>query len=147
MRYFIRFILVFCFIHVSYAQSIDVKTFENAKQESRYQTLVDEILCPVCQGQSIGGSNAGLAKDLRDKVRELILRGDTDEQIVKFMTDRYSDKVSLKPPVKPSTYPLWFGAPIFLLIALFFLWRRLSQKKQSAPVQSIDTKKAEELLK
>jgi len=88
MRYFIRFVLLLGLIQPVFASSIEAKSFVNASQESRYQTLVNEILCPVCQGQSIGGSNAGLAKDLREKVRELILKGNSDEQIIKFMTDR-----------------------------------------------------------
>ncbi len=146
MRYFIRFVLLIGLIQPVFASSIEAKSFANATQESRYQTLVNEILCPVCQGQSIGGSNAGLAKDLREKVRELILKGNSDEQIIKFMTDRYSDKVSLKPPVKPSTYPLWFGALGFLLLGLFFFYR--SFKKKSKPsADPINTQKAKDLLK
>ncbi|BBB23836.1 cytochrome c-type biogenesis protein CcmH [Isorropodon fossajaponicum endosymbiont JTNG4] len=145
MRYFIQFLLLLELINPAYAESIEAKSFVN-NQQQRYQTLINEIRCPVCQGQSIGGSNAGLAKDLREKVRELILNQNTDDDIRKFMTDRYGDFIVFKPPVNKSTYLLWFAPFVFLALGLFFLVRSLSAKKSSVK-STVDTTKAKDLLK
>jgi cytochrome c-type biogenesis protein CcmH len=138
------FILLLLFINPAYGESIDVTSFANKQQEQRYRALIGEIRCPVCQGQSIGGSNAGLAKDLREKVRGLILEQKTDDDVRKFMTDRYGDFVVFKPPVNKSTYLLWFAPFIFLLFAVFFLVRTFNNKKE--PIK-VDTTKAKNLLK
>ncbi|NYT52159.1 MAG: cytochrome c-type biogenesis protein CcmH [Candidatus Vesicomyosocius endoextente] len=141
--YSILFLLGF----VSYTdvESIETKSYVN-NQQQRYQALINEIRCPVCQGQSIGGSNAGLARDLREKVRELILEENTDNNIRQFMTDRYGDFVVFKPPVNKNTYLLWFAPFIFLILGLFFLVRSLSTKESSVK-SNIDTTKAKDLLK
>ena len=98
MRYFIQFTLLLLLIQVVSAQSIDAKEFLTVEQEQRYQNLIDEIRCPVCQGQSIGGSNASLALDLRQKVQQLIVSGKTDDEIHAFMVERFGDFVVFKPP-------------------------------------------------
>ncbi|AYQ56517.1 Cytochrome c heme lyase subunit CcmL [Bathymodiolus thermophilus thioautotrophic gill symbiont] len=145
MRYFIQFLLLLTLINPIYAESIEANTFVNAQQERRYRALIDEIRCPVCQGQSIGGSNAGLAKDLREKVRALILSDKTNDDIRAFMVARYGDFVVFKPPVNKSTYLLWFLPFVFLAFGLFFLVRFFRVKKPL--VETIDTTKAKELLK
>ncbi|SMN10529.1 Cytochrome c heme lyase subunit CcmL [uncultured Candidatus Thioglobus sp.] len=130
------------------AESIDATTFSTSQQEQRYRALIGEIRCPVCQGQSIGGSNAGLAKDLREKVRALIVEQKTDDDIRIFMVERYGDFVVFKPPVNKNTYLLWFAPFAFLAFGLFFLIRSLTNKKQE--VQIVDTSKvnkAKDLLK
>jgi len=127
-------------------ESIEANKFNTAEQGNRYQALVDEIRCPVCQGQSIGGSNAGLAKDLRQKVKEMIISDQTDDQIRKFMVDRYGDFVVFKPPVNKATYILWFAPFIFLGLSLFLFIGRLTKKKKT-PIETIDTSKAKDLLK
>ena len=141
-----RFILLIGLIQPSYAQSIEATQFENTAQESQYRALIDEIRCPVCQGQSIGGSNAGLAKDLREKVRTMVLERKSDDQIRDFMTDRYGDFVVFKPPVKTSTYILWFAPFVFLALGLMFFIRGVKAKK-TAVKKAVDTTKAKELLK
>ncbi len=146
MRHFIRFILVFCLIQFSYAESIEAKKFDNNSQEMRYRALIDEIRCPVCQGQSIGGSNAALAKDLREKVREMVVGSKSDDDIRKFMTDRYGDFVVFKPPVNTATYILWFAPFIFLIIGVVFLFKSVKNKK-NIKTNNIDTSKADKLLK
>ena len=96
MRYFIQFALLLLLIQGAFAESIEVKDFENSSQESRYLDLIDNIRCPVCQGQSIGGSNSGLAKDLREQVRKMILNDKSDDDIYLFMIERYNS-----PAVQP----------------------------------------------
>jgi cytochrome c-type biogenesis protein CcmH len=83
--------------------------------QARYEHLAKELRCLVCQNQAIADSNAGLAKDLRRELRELLEAGKSDEEIQKFMTDRYGDFVLYRPPVAPRTWLLW-AAPALLLI-------------------------------
>lgn len=130
----------------SFAESIEAKSFINVEQEQRYRSLIDEIRCPVCQGQSIGGSNAGLAKDLREKVQELIVSQKTDDDIRRYMTDRYGDFVVFKPPVNQNTYLLWYAPFVFLAFGLIFLIRAMARKSPTKP-EVIDTQKAKDLLK
>ncbi len=146
MRYFIQFLFLLELINPAYAESIEAKSFVNNQQQQRYQTLINEIRCPVCLGQSIGGSNAGLAKDLREKVRELILKQNTNDSIRKFMTDRYGDFVVFKPPINKNTYLLWFAPFVFLALGLLFLVRSLSTQKFNVK-STVDTTKAKDLLK
>ena len=83
--------------------------------EARMLRLSAELRCLVCQNQTIADSSAPLAEDLRRQVREMIVRGDTDSQIIDFMTQRYGDFVLYRPPLKGSTVALWFG-PVALLL-------------------------------
>ncbi len=96
--------------------------------EARARALSREIRCLVCQNQSIDESEAGLARDLRLIVRERIAAGDDDAEVKAFLVARYGDFVLLDPPVKPSTWLLWFGPAAILALALggaaFYLRRR-----------------------
>ena len=120
MRYFIQFALLLLLIQTTFAESIEAKDFESLDQESRYQALIEDIRCPVCQGQSIGGSNSSLAKDLREQVRQMILSNKSDKEIYQFMVDRYGDFVVFKPPINWKTYFLWFAPLVFLVFCLFY---------------------------
>lgn len=88
--------------------------------EIRAREVGRSIRCVVCQNQSIEDSDAVLAEDMRKLVRSRIRAGDSDEQVIAFMRDRYGDFVLLKPPVQPNTYILWF-AP-FALLGVFAIW-------------------------
>jgi cytochrome c-type biogenesis protein CcmH len=83
--------------------------------EARMLRLAAELRCLVCQNQTIADSSAPLADDLRRQVREMIVRGDSDSQIIDFMTQRYGDFVLYRPPLKGTTAALWFG-PLALLV-------------------------------
>jgi len=80
--------------------------------EARARTISQDLRCLVCQNQSIDDSNADLARDLRVLVRERLLAGDTDEEVVAYVVARYGDYVLLTPPFKPLTYLLWLGPVI-----------------------------------
>ncbi len=84
-------------------------------QEARARELFRQLRCLVCQNQSIDDSDADLARDLRVLVRERIKAGDSNEQVLRFLTQRYGDFVLLKPPLKSSTVALW-AAPFALLV-------------------------------
>jgi len=147
MRYFIQFALLLLLIQGAFSESIEVKDFENSSQESRYLDLIDNIRCPVCQGQSIGGSNSGLAKDLREQVRKMILNDKSDNDIQLFMIERYGDFVIFKPPINLKTYLLWFTPLIFLVLCFIYLIRIISKKRDFSPKSSSETERARDLLK
>jgi len=147
MRYFIQFVLALLLIQVAFAESIEAKDFETLDQENRYTVLIGDIRCPVCQGQSIGGSNSDLASDLREQVREMILNKRSDKDIYLFMVERYGDFVIFKPPINIKTYLLWF-APIFLLaLCLLYLIRITRSKNENTASSASEIERAKKLLK
>jgi cytochrome c-type biogenesis protein CcmH len=89
--------------------------------EARMLRIAAELRCLVCQNQTIADSHAGLAEDLRNEVRSMLRQGKTDAEIVKYMTDRYGDFVLYRPPVKSTTWLLWFGPGVLLLGGLAIL--------------------------
>lgn len=106
-------------------------TFETPEQEAKYQRLVRELRCTVCQNQNLIESNAPLANDLRRQIALMINDGADQAEIIDYMVARYGDFVLFRPPVKSTTYMLWFGPVAMLLIGLsvlgIILWRRRSQ--------------------
>ena len=147
MRYFIQFVLALLLIQVAFAESIEAKDFETLDQENRYTVLIGDIRCPVCQGQSIGGSNSDLASDLREQVREMILNKRSDKDIYLFMVERYGDFVIFKPPINIKTYLLWFAPLLLLFLCLIYLFKVTRNKKQNIVSSSIEIQRAKKLLK
>ena len=96
----------------------------NPAQEQRAVTLGSQLRCLVCQNESIEDSGADLARDLRAIVRQRIAAGDTDDQVIAWMTDRYGDFVRLKPPFNPTTAILWLSPILGLLAAATYLLLR-----------------------
>lgn len=90
--------------------------------ESRARDISKDLRCVVCQNESIDESNAELARDLRLLVRDRLTKGDSDDEVVQYVVDRYGDYVLLRPPFKGSTYILWFGPVAFALFALLGGW-------------------------
>ena len=107
--------------NISYA--VEPEEFlQNSKQEMRARNISKIIRCLVCQNQSIDDSSAPLAKDLRTLIRLKVQKNETDEEIYKFLTDRYGDFILLKPPFKISTFLLWSLPFIFFIIGIFILF-------------------------
>lgn len=102
--------------------------FTGNVSEDRYKSLISELRCLVCQNQSLGDSDAELAHDLRVEVYELMDKGQSDKQVVDFLVARYGDFVLYKPPVKPSTYALWYGPFALLLIGILLLVKNVRQR-------------------
>ena len=127
-------IIVLLFCSSSWA-AISARDFDDAEQERRYYSLTKELRCLVCQNQNLADSNADLAKDLRDKVYELIKAGSSDAQIVDYMVDRYGDFVLYRPPVNLSTIFLWVGPFIILLVCLWVLIRIARRRKNRSALQ------------
>jgi cytochrome c-type biogenesis protein CcmH len=89
--------------------------------EARAREISKELRCVVCQNQSIDDSNAGIARDLRILVRERLVAGDRDAQVIDYVVARYGDYVLLDPPFKPSTWALWIGPPLMAGIVVFLI--------------------------
>ena len=106
--------------------------FSGPVDEQRYKDLVGELRCLVCQNESLLGSNAELAQDLRDEVYQLMAKGQTDAQIIDFLVARYGNFVLYNPPVTPSTFLLWFGPFVLLIIAAFVLYRSIRGRNRHA---------------
>jgi len=97
--------------------------FEDADKQERYQELLEELRCLVCQNQSLADSHADLAQDLRNEVFKMVDAGQTNAGIIEFLVTRYGDFVLYRPPVKWSTILLWFGPFALLLFALISVYR------------------------
>ena len=103
---------------------------ENQKQELRARNISKNIRCMICQNQSIDESNAPLAKDLRILIRNKIKDGKKDEEIYKFLTNRYGDFILLKPPFKLNTLALWLLPIIFVLFGIFIVFSHNKKSKK-----------------
>ena len=110
------------------AAGLEAFDFSGNVDEDRYKHLIVELRCLVCQNQSLADSDAGLAHDLRREVWELMDQGQSDAQIAEFLVTRYGDFVLYNPPVKPSTYILWYGPFVLLAIGLLVLVRTLKRR-------------------
>ena len=120
--------------------------------EARARELSKGLRCLVCQNQDIDSSNAELAKDLRILVRERLVAGDSDQQVLDYLVARYGDFVLLEPPFAPRTYLLWFGPLVLLLIGgaavAFYFARQRRQPKPAgaAPLSAEEQERLERLL-
>ena len=117
------------FLSISNAVEPD-EILQNKKQELRARDISKNIRCMVCQNQSIDDSNAPLAKDLRILIRNKIKEGNKDEEIYKFLTDRYGDFILLKPPLKLSTLALWFLPFLFLILGFLIIFSHNKKSKK-----------------
>ncbi len=118
--------------------------------EARARALSQEIRCPVCQNESIDSSNAGLARDLRILLRERMVAGDSDAEVKAFLVARYGDYVLLDPPMKLTTYALWFGPGLILLLGAFgvyvFFFRTRRASTAAVPLSAEERVRLERLL-
>ena len=111
--------------------SVEPEEFlQNPKQEIRARDISKNIRCLVCQNQSIDDSSAPLAKDLRAIIRTRVQENDTDEEIYRFLTDRYGDFILLKPPFKISTFLLWSLPFVFVIIGILILFVQNKKSKK-----------------
>lgn len=104
--------------------------FDTPEQEARFKELTFELRCLVCQNQNLADSDATLAHDLRREVHEMLMAGNSNEQIKEFMVQRYGDFVLYRPPVQKNTYLLWLAPMIMLLGGALIL--RASIKKRAS---------------
>jgi cytochrome c-type biogenesis protein CcmH len=119
--------------------------------EQRARGLAKQLRCLVCQNQSIDDSDADLARDLRRIVREQLVVGRSDQEIIGYLTARYGDFVLLKPPLEPATWGLWFGPALVLLIGAagivgYVARRRHAKDAPSAPLSPEERTRLDALL-
>ena len=106
---------------------------QDAELDKRVAGLAHELRCLVCQNQTIADSNAPLAQDLRNQIREQLARGASEREVLDYMVARYGDFVLYKPPFKAATLALWLGPFALLAAGLALLWRRLARRRAPAP--------------
>ncbi len=107
--------------------------FQSAVEEKRFHALTNELRCVMCQNQSIADSDAQIAVDLRREILQLIRDGRSDDEIRRFLVDRYGEFVLYRPHVGPATWLLWFGPVLVLLAGGGLVWRIVRQRSQAAP--------------
>jgi cytochrome c-type biogenesis protein CcmH len=117
--------------------------------EKRMVTISEELRCLVCQNESLAGSHAELAQDLRREIRKMIGEGKSDQEILDFMVARYGDFVRYRPPIKPTTWLLW-GGPFLLLLGgiggLVVFLRRRTQDAKAPGLSDEERRRADALL-
>lgn len=123
-------------------------TFATPGEKQRFKDVIEELRCLVCQNQSLIDSDAELAHDLRAEVYEMMQAGNSDAQIVDFLVERYGDFVLYNPPVKPSTWLIWFGPFVLLLVAILLLVRSLRRQQRAtrAEISAADRQRINRIL-
>jgi len=137
MRYVVPALLVmFCLLagirSVPAAVTLESFTFPTVEEERHFRDLIAELRCLVCQNQSLADSDAELAHDLRAEVYEMLQAGRSDAEVIDFLVDRYGDFVLYNPPLKQSTWLIWFGPFVLLAVAAFLLLRAVMRQKRVA---------------
>jgi len=123
--------VILLLISLSTLAAIEVYDFSDPRQSARFKKLTEELRCPKCQNQNLAGSNSTLSVDLKGIVYEKILAGESDQQILSFMKQRYGEFILFKPEMKQSNFLLWFGPIIFLFAFLFLFYRWYLNNRQS----------------
>jgi cytochrome c-type biogenesis protein CcmH len=106
---------------------------EGPSLDERVKNLSHELRCLVCQNQTIADSNAPLALDLRNQIREQLAAGKSDADVIEFMVARYGDFVLYRPPFKPATLALWLGPFLLLAVGALVFWRRVARRRAEEP--------------
>ncbi|MBD0847583.1 cytochrome c-type biogenesis protein [Pectobacterium versatile] len=127
--------------------SSEVLRFDNATQEQQFRELTMQLRCPKCQNNSIADSNSMIASDMRQKVYELMQQGQTKEQVVDYMVDRYGYFVTYEPPITPFTVLLWLLPALFLAVGSWVIIRRARRiRSAKEPMSEQDKKRLQTLL-
>jgi cytochrome c-type biogenesis protein CcmH len=148
-RFFLSLVLLASFSGFALAKEAQPSSADPALEE-RVMKLSKELRCLVCQNETLADSRADLAEDLRGQIREQMKAGQSDKQIVAYLTARYGKFILYNPPIDPTTYLLWFGPFILLLAGLFVLFRYLKQRRElivDRPLSADERLRAEALLK
>ena len=106
--------------------------------EKRYEAILSELRCLVCQNQTVAESSSDLANDLRVEVKEMLERGASDQEILTFMSDRYGDFVLYNPPVKPRTFLLWVGPFLLLFGGVIFALMLVKRRSKNVVDKQLD---------
>ena len=126
------------------AYTLEEFTFDSPRQQAEFRELIGKLRCLVCQNESLAASQAELAQDLRNEVYKMMRAGQSQDQILDFLIARYGDFVLYDPPLKPSTYVLWFGPFILIGIGAVFMVRALLRRK-ATPDQGLNDEERQRL--
>jgi cytochrome c-type biogenesis protein CcmH len=134
-----NWLLIFCVFGIIVAArgalAVDANgQIEDPALQTRFEQITKDLRCLVCQNESVADSNAQLAGDLRRQVREMLLAGKSDDEIFKFMTDRYGDFVRFNPPLEAKTLLIW-GAPFIMLLLGGFIVVRIARQRAHMPIE------------
>jgi len=144
------FMLLFLFVSLDVQARVEVLEFKTPEHEDRYQKLINELRCMVCQNQNLADSNAEVAQDLRKKTHQLVEEDQSEQQIIDYMVARYGEFVLYRPPFKSSTIFLWVGPFVILLIAVYLMLRTIRSRRrladESSQVSEDELKLADKLL-
>ncbi|MDP1653955.1 MAG: cytochrome c-type biogenesis protein CcmH [Rhodocyclaceae bacterium] len=149
MKLLLALLATLCLVHPALAKEA-APLAEDPVVEQRLIHIAEELRCLVCQNESLAGSRAELAMDLKREVRDLIKEGKSDAEVKDFLVSRYGDFVLYRPQVKPTTYLLWAGPFVLLLVGIALLvnfLRRRNQQVAETPLSEAEKKRAEALLK
>ena len=147
-RTVLLFLALACVAFVATAK--DAQPAEDPQIEQRMKALTQQLRCLVCQNETLADSQADLAEDLRREIREQMKAGKSDQEILAFLTQRYGDFVLYNPPVKATTYFLWFGPFVLLIAGTALLYRYLKRRRDvidEKPLTAEERSRAEKLLK
>lgn len=103
--------------------------------EARVNKLAEELRCLTCMGQSIADSQSSFSSDMKREIRDMVKAGKNDKEIIEFMVQRYGDFVLYRPPVKSTTWVLWGGPFLLLILSLIFLVLKLRKRGAQAATQ------------
>jgi cytochrome c-type biogenesis protein CcmH len=126
--------------------AIEAYQFDSAQMEADYNKLINELRCLVCQNQNLSGSDADLARDLRRETYQMLQAGKSPQQVVDFMVARYGDFVLYRPQFKSSTYLLWLGPFLLLVVVLYLIQRRFRATDKPVEVEASAMVAAKQLL-
>ena len=144
-------VLLLALAPAAHAVTSPAERLDDPALEERARSLSKELRCVVCQNQAIDDSNAPLARDMRQVVRERIASGDSDREVLDYVTARYGDFVLLTPPVRSSTWLLWYGPGIIVLLggigAVVWMRRQRHHARVVAPLNDEEREAIDRLLK
>lgn len=130
MRPFILFACLFSFAGPLSAQERLPETpLTDKVQETKAKHLFTQLKCEVCQGQSIADSNAALAQDMRELIRQKVSSGESDVMILTYFSTRYGDSILMTPPLAPRTWVLWLAPVLFVSFGFFLIFRMFRVQK------------------
>ena len=148
MKHFLVLVFMLCASALLLAREA-APLAEDEAVEQRLVAISEEMRCLVCQNESLAGSHAELAQDLRQEIRKMIKQGKSNQEIMDFMVTRYGDFVRYRPPLKSTTYLLWFGPFLFLaigIIALVAYLRRRRGRLEDETLSPEERVRAQEML-
>jgi len=122
--------------------AVEPRSFDDPARQQRYEALLEELRCMVCQNESIATSDADLAQDMRREVYRMIEEGRSNEAIEQFLVERYGEFVLYRPRVSAKTYLLWFGPALLLLGGAIALVVTLRQRARAGPADLDEAERA-----